>query len=495
MRKLTLVCLALLLTAGSAFAVGSPQRFADYNLVDVTNTMDLSSIGSTAKQDTVYLIGGPVRNDGKFQNNVNPNLPDAEGWTGVDLTAPAVSRWNVSTYNSPTGTPAIWAGEQYPNDCGTGDFFGYGNGFLEYLDWVGTVANPLADTTVRVTAILNLDSEPGYDFLSLRYDTPAGMVEQWVNSGFLPAYSLDETFTITSADYVNGNQVHLRWQADADGAWSDSDCLYPTQGHSQIDNIAVYFNGIQQTFDNFNTGMGPNWFTVLPVGYGDFSKVWPLLEDLDPCVTNETPQFGFIDDGIVVPGVGPSSNTLYTYGPSGYSRNATGGALGANVDDNLLANEIWSPPLEWPTGNYVAAQLTFGQYIHSPYGTPTFDGIFQVWHVRCSTDGGNTWFGWADRNTIYYSAQGLYGRNTFVVTDLLEPGTTHVQLALGLMEDARYNIGTDGTPASYFDNVAFFVYGFGGPAISISGEWDLPNDQFAKNLDLTPANLANNALR
>ncbi|MBK7701707.1 MAG: hypothetical protein IPI34_01850 [bacterium] len=171
------MCLALLLTAGSAFAVGSPQRFADYNLVDVTNTMDLSSIGSTAKQDTVYLIGGPARNDGKFQNNVNPNLPDAEGWTGVDLTAPAVSRWNVSTYNSPTGTPAIWAGEQYPNDCGTGDFMGYGNGFLEYLDWVGTVANPLADTTVRVTAILNLDNEPTTTSWPCATTPPAGMVE------------------------------------------------------------------------------------------------------------------------------------------------------------------------------------------------------------------------------------------------------------------------------------------------------------------------------
>jgi hypothetical protein len=74
----------------------------------------------------------------------------------------------------------------------------------------------------------------------------------------------------------------------------------------------------------------------------------------------------FIDYG-QIEGVGPSSNTLYTYGPSGYSRNCTGGALGANVDDNLLANEVWSQPLAWPAGNYVAGALTFGAYIHSPY--------------------------------------------------------------------------------------------------------------------------------
>ncbi|MDO9170867.1 MAG: hypothetical protein Q7W29_03450, partial [bacterium] len=297
MRKLTLVCLALLLTAGSAFAVGSPQRFADYNLVDVTNTTALTSGGSTAKQDTVYLIGGPGRNDGKFQNNVNPNLPDAEGWMGMDLTAPAYSRWNVNTYQSPTGTNAVWAGESFPNDCGTGDFKGYSNSFLEYLDWVGTVANPLADTLVRVTAVVSYDNEPGYDFLSLRYETPAGMVEQAVWNGNAVAEPVDESFTLTSADYVNTNQVHLRWQADADGAWSDSDCLYPTQGHSQLDNISVYFGGVLQTFDNFEAGMGSNWFTVVPQGYGNFAKVWPLLEDLDPCVTNETPQFAFIDDG------------------------------------------------------------------------------------------------------------------------------------------------------------------------------------------------------
>ena len=495
MRKLTLACLVLLLTAGSAFAVGSSQRFADYNLVDVTNTMELASGGSTAKQDTVYLIGGPGRNDGKFQNNVNPNLPDAEGWTGIDLTAPAYSRWNVSTYQSPTGTPAMWAGMAFPGDCGTGDFFGYSNGFLEYLDWVGTVANPANDTLVRVTAVVSYDTEPGYDYLGLRYETPAGWVEHEVWNGTGVAEAVDEDFTFTPADYVNGNQIHLRWQADADGGASDSDCGYPSVGHSQLDNVSVYFNNVLQTFDDFNAGIGPNWFTAQPVGYGDFSKVWPLLQGLDPCIVNETPQFAFIDDGLVVPGVGPSSNTLYTYGPSGYTRNCTGGALGANTDDNLLTNEIWSPALAWPAGDYVAAALSFGQYIHSPYGTATFDGVFQVWHVRCSTDGGNTWYGWNDRNTIYYSAQGLYGRNTFVVTDLLEPGTTHVQIALGLSEDPRYNPGTDGTPASYFDNVQFYVYAYGGPAISIQGEWDLPQDQFAKNLDLTPANLANNALR
>ncbi len=289
MNRTASSCLILLLTAGSVLADDSSRRFVDRNLVDVANTTALTSGGSAAKQDTVYLIGGPARSDGKFQNDANPNLPDAEGWTGVDLTAPAFSRWNVNTYQSPTGTPAMWAGETFPNDCGTGDFKGYSNGFLEYLDWVGTVANPLADTLVRVTAVLSYDNEPGYDFLSLRYETPAGMVEHAVWNGFAVAESVDESFTLISADYVNTDQVHLRWQADADGAWSDSDCLYPSMGHSQIDDITVYFDDVEQSFDDFEAGMGPNWFTVLPQGYGDFSRVWPRLEDLDPCLTNDTP--------------------------------------------------------------------------------------------------------------------------------------------------------------------------------------------------------------
>ena len=61
------------------------------------------------------------------------------------------SRWHVSTYHSPTGTPAVWAGEAFATDCGSGDFFGYGNIYKEWLDWYGAVADPSVATTVLVT--------------------------------------------------------------------------------------------------------------------------------------------------------------------------------------------------------------------------------------------------------------------------------------------------------------------------------------------------------
>ena len=72
MRKLTLVCLslALVLATGVVFAAGNNQLL-DYHRADASNAKVYYSapVGS-AKADTVYLWGGPNRNDGKFQDNV-----------------------------------------------------------------------------------------------------------------------------------------------------------------------------------------------------------------------------------------------------------------------------------------------------------------------------------------------------------------------------------------------------------------------------------------
>jgi hypothetical protein len=48
------------------------------------------------------------------------------------------------------------------------------------------------------------------------------------------------------------------------------------------------------------------------VGVGDFARVWTRLGDADDCATNYSNLVAFIDDGLVVPGTGPSADQATT---------------------------------------------------------------------------------------------------------------------------------------------------------------------------------------
>ena len=63
----------------------------------------------------------------------------------------------------------------------------------------------------------------------------------------------------------------------------------------------------------------------------------------------------------------------------------------------------------------------------------------------------------------------------------LEPGSTHVQVALVAVEMGYLWgwVGTDGTSAPYFDNVAVKAIDLGGPAI-LARAIDLPQDTFPR---------------
>ena len=460
---------------------------------------------SEAKSDTITLLGGPLRNDGKFQVDGNPTLPDFEGWVGVDKTAHTTTKWHIDTFNSPTGTAAAWCGEIFAT-CGDDDPpEGYGDNYEEYLDWTGTVADNGITTNVTVTFDLNFDNEPGYDYLYMQCERAGGMntIKTYNGStlvGGVWVPLIDETvaFSVASSDLVGDgeDEIHLRLRAISDGAWSDSDCLWPTSGLAQIDNISVSGdNGLASTFDDFESGLdGANWTVAYPVSYGNFTQVWPLLDDVDPCVQNDTPQVAFIDDGIVVPCTGGTLGTTWTYGPGGYVVNSSGGCAGPATRG---WNEIWSPVIAWAdpaTGielgrTHRGAQLEFGVWTHLPIA----NGIFSVWHVRSSNDHGTTWTGWEDRNFVYYGPP-VYERKVHDVTDLVVSEPTHVQIALGFIQFGWFWWPHDSTPAPYFDNVRFDVFALDGPTITAYVDL-LSQDAFPASGVLDHFDLSANSIR
>jgi hypothetical protein len=494
-RFVLFATMSLALTvAVNAMAVGGRS----YQISDGNHDMLYGgSAMAKASRDTLWLLGGPAAYTGKFQDQFgNANW---QGWTHTDITFTGVQHWNIDTYNVPAGggTRAMWCGQRaYPNACTDG----YGNSWNENLVFTYTVANPNVNTTVNWQCIFNSNSEPGFDYLKLQSNL--GGTWQDIVAPYTDIHvgvSVNQNITFTPSDYVGpaGNQLQLRFVGFSDGAWSDEDCLYDSNGLAQVDNIVIAITGGPTFSENFEDNISQDWVQVFNPGVGDYSHIWSGLQDIDPCASNLTPQVAFIDDGVVVPGTGGTSCVTWCYGPGGYTVNNTGGLAGP---DNHIENLLVSPVLVWPAG-YDGAQFTFDVYRHEDLVAGVSPGIFYQWHVRSVNTGDPADLetaAWQDRNFVYY------GRNYFntggdpnnIVTDLLEPGRTHVQIALRCIEYGwvfGYE-GVDGTPAPYFDNVAFKVFPFNGPGIA-SRDIDLANDNFPEQGDIDLANLANNWVR
>jgi len=140
------------------------------------------------------VFDGPDTFEGKFQTEVGE--PDRHGWTGVDLSQNTESFWQVDTFNCANldaNTPdnhAWWCGDLFESCDPDDPPEGYGNYWNQWLGWHGAVPDPSEPVTVTVRARLNLDSEPGYDYIHLQYISPEGVREVWALDGFAAYRSL-----------------------------------------------------------------------------------------------------------------------------------------------------------------------------------------------------------------------------------------------------------------------------------------------------------------
>ncbi|MFO7654102.1 MAG: T9SS type A sorting domain-containing protein [Candidatus Krumholzibacteriia bacterium] len=495
------VLMLALLVATSAMAADDARRHL--NLGGYGVITGGSSEFSKQAPDTVYMMG-PGSQLGRFETGWN-------GWTSRDITQITESHWHVSDYKgdvtgaNPSATNLVaYVGDETLPPCGAGEpEGGYGNSWLDWMDWYGTAPTAGASTTVGVEFYINYNTEAGYDFLEFQVERSTGMDAVMIYDGnniATPNLFESFTFSVSPSDYVGptNNQIHLRWAFSSDGAWSDEDCLNPTDGAAQIDDLRITFDGVQVAFDDFQSSKATlgNWTTVLPPGVGNFAQLFVDLEDNDPCNFNYSQQVAFIDDGIVVPGTGGTPCISWCYGPDGYIVNNTGGLAGP---DYHLHNWIYSPILTWPTGTYDGGLIRYLVYRHEELGAGSvWPGIFYIWGVRSVATGNPADIeaaAFQDRNFVYYGGPD-YAFFEDVVTDLLEPGRTHVQMMLGVYElgYAWGWYGNDGTPAPYFDNAVFAAFQFPGPGIS-AREIDLFQDTFPERGSIDYGNLGVNHAR
>jgi hypothetical protein len=495
-RLVAFTCLLLiLLTCSTALAREIRQPF----LHDPPpETADKSVISS---RDSVILLG-PWSSDADFngQFQTQAGTPDWNGWTSRDLTQVTESHWQLGTYapnGALNGTSWAWCGDATIPSCGGLDpEGGYGNSWNEILEWRGTVADPASSVNITFDALANIDSEPGYDGTAFIIMDQYGESQFAYYEGLQTGLTINHSFTLDPEDYQGpGNdEVVLRINFQSDVAWSDEDCLHPTGGAIQIDDITVTLDQGTPVVDfaDFESGWG-NWDIAMPPGVGDYAQIWTGLEDIDPCSSNYTPQVAFINDGLVVPGVEACFCQNWCYGPGGYIVETGGGAMGP---DGHIWNVIESPVMPWPDAELDGGLLAMDVYVHEELD-PDSPGIFWVWSVRSIATGDPADIenaSWRDRNFLHYGP-GIYRRFQEDVSDLLESGATHVQIQLGVYQiENIWWPGHDGYPAPYYDNVRFTCYDKVGPDLQVDGI-DLAQDGFPAAGAIDFVNLGNNSVR
>ncbi len=459
---------------------------------------------SKTSVDTLTLIGpwgSDAQVNGQFQDP--SGNPDWNGWTHRDLTQQTETHWKVSNYaasNLPggPGNLAAFCGDETYESCDPLDSVGgYGNSWFEQLEFSYVVADAADNCIMQVSGVFNSNTEPGYDFVSFKFLTADAEVIAAEFDGIHQAQVFNYSHAYNPDDYVgsNNDEVRFRIVVTSDGGWSDEDCDYYGNGACQVDDLRVQCsNGDYDGFTDFEDGTWGAWNIFIPRGVGDFADLWVGLEDIDPCQTNYSPQAAFIDDGTKVPGVGPSYCQDWCYGPGGYIVNTTGGA----DPDGKLNNVIESPVIAWPGDSCIGAELAFDVYRHEDLSAFA-PGIFYSWKVRSTADEVNFPIAdarWTDRNFVYYGGPDYFraGNN---VSDLLEPGATHVQVQFGCFELWGWWgwDGDNGYPAPYFDNVRLNAFEAYGPGMS-TRDIDLAQDNFsASGQDVDLENLASNSVR
>ncbi len=483
-RLLVAPALVLLLAATVFAADRRPPRPRPYEHVIYG-----AVVGTRTEVDTVYVLGGPGRHDGRFEDAAG--IPSWNGWTHVDLTDDPNVYWNVSEFMAPSGQYAMWCGTYFAD----GDP-GYGNNWIQNLVFTQIVTEPASSSTVTWTGTLRIDSEPGYDATYVQVNRGGTWQDLQVFDG-TGVHTLNETMTHQPGDYVgiDGNEIQLRVRFESDDAWSDQDGLWDTDGACQYDDVSVSVDGELIDFEDFEDQISNHWHHVFEPSVGDFAALYTNLQDLDPCRSNYSTQVAFIDDGIVVPGTGGTPCITWCYGPGGYIVNNTGGLAGP---DRYLSNLVMSPVLDWPEG-CDAGRSTCDIYRHEELGDmDTWPGVFFQMQVRSTADPVGQPIEiqpWKSDRLVRYGGPD-YWRAEVDLARYLEPDPVQVQVALWVVEYGWYWgwVGEDGTPAPYLDNFAVTAWPYAGPHVEIL-EFHLANDNFPAAGVLDYTDLANNSVR
>ncbi len=267
------------------------------------------------------------------------------GWTSTDNTTSAVTKFHLDTYNAYQGTYSYWCGEMNPAFA-SGD--GYANG------WDQMLVVPATDVTGATYPVLTFayrfDSEAGYDFTYVQAESLGSYVS--LNAGYDGSSAGwqdygDYGFIMSGYD----NPIQARFRFIADGAYSDGDGLYNSDGGAfHVDNIKIFdfYGGAVYFYDDCEGGA--LCVPSVPASAGDY---WHQISRACPAYSDPTSWWcgDDADTSLIPPG---------------------------------LNNSLISPMVNIAG----SAVCTLRFLLHAE--VPTVDNDY--WAEEITVDGGTTWF-------------------------------------------------------------------------------------------------------
>jgi hypothetical protein len=419
------------------------------SLIDLDLPLEMQGLHATAQAETFILGEWTFDTFGAC---------DEMGWSRADLTAQDTCYWHIDDFAglgggsygllySMEGLQSLWCGARPAPTilflCGYAALPGYGNGWDQ--SWVSKCWEVPLDEELHWSYLVKWDSEPGYDATESQYATKGSCdslghidniaASDWQTLSYYDGFS-GEIAVIDTVPIGHAGSVKLRFWFLSDGAWSDQDGLWDTDGAFIADSSTVQASGgwvyDYEDFEDESVGdmatTDGDWECQTLTGFsaegtatvdGFFGSLYPglTLVQEDPCRTELTCVWAWIN------------GSTETYACGGYP-----GQLAVpkqNQRGQYISEEIWSPLMDYDMGGVASGGVA--QLVFDVYRDLTIPGlVFYVWHVR-------SWVGgcpgiWRDRNFVYYGANKDWFRGTQNFGDLIDPGIEDLQVALGVVD-------------------------------------------------------------
>jgi DNA-binding beta-propeller fold protein YncE len=380
----------------------------------------------------------------------------ADGWEPVDFTA-TENHWNRADYNDGVTTRGVmW--------CGTYENLvtppGYGN------SWVTTLTKSFPNGAFSIEYSIQYDTEPSYDFVCLQASSDNFASDIQTIRCFDGRNSAFETF----ADVIPiAGPVSIRFKFTSDGAWSDQDGIWDTDGACRLDyvNVVTGAGTDVATFDNGDDGWEGS-------GYAGNGILYRLVQDpaCDGGFPCDSLYVRVSDDG-VTPVRQPINicSAWVAYNDQGVF------AYRPNPEAPLTWTGIVSPPIPLPSDGekYVFRYDVFSNL-------PLADNLFYTYHV--SFDGGP----WQSATLVFYGERG-WSRAIRDITALRPADAQYVQIRIGATE-LYYQEGVHTSGGPIFDNVAVGVVNspsYAGTDVNyLPGACDFDHDGVLDSADACP---------
>ena len=420
-----------------------------------------------------------------------------QGWTSRDMHAQIDTFFHVDDfsglgggdfgyYAALEGAKSMWCGSRTGGGsylCGWDSAPGYGNNWDQLL----------TSDSISFSGTLELGfkglvhcENPPYDKLTVEYEDEGSWVILATYGGY---QELDTSFQVDSATV--GGSTRFRFHFVSDGAWSDEDGLYNTDGAAIIDSITVKDSGTYYNYEDFESASAGDrssgiWHGEASPGFGNYAAIRSglIAVGTDPCTSNLSSQLVFFDgstepaDQQVYPGLPITPRCLNGGGTEAPCQSEI--AISPYIDLNRHStgnNEVQDAVIPEGERYHLGGVLL---YYTTYLDLPLDNLVFYNWQARSIEDGCPG--PWQAPDMIYYYDTG-YNFEMYDLSGYIGSPNDTIQVGFAVIDmcdvwGGYYGTCANHTPAPWFDNVKIKRHSQLGPSWRYGWQCRLFQDTF-----------------